>query len=94
MHTVLHFRAAHPELRSAQMAEQLSAKLGKEVSADWVRKWLHAARDRFALLLMQEVCASLRDPTPDSVEEELIDLGLYEYCKDAVVAWREQQSGA
>src|SRR5262245_13134974 len=94
LHSVLHFRAGNPDLRSAQMAEQLSARLGKEVSADWVRKWLHAARDRFAQLLMHEVGASLRDPTPDSVEEELIDLGLFEYCKDAVVAWREEVEGS
>jgi RNA polymerase sigma-70 factor (ECF subfamily) len=94
LHTVLHFRAGNPDLRSAQMAEQLGAKLGKEVSADWVRKWLHAARDRFAELLMHEVAASLRDPTPDTVEEELIDLGLFEYCKEAVEAWREQLSGS
>jgi DNA-directed RNA polymerase specialized sigma24 family protein len=88
LHTVLHYRAAHPDLRSAQMAEQLSARLGKDVSAEWVRKWLHAARGRFAELLLREVAASLREPTPDSVEEELIDLGLFEYCKSAVADWR------
>jgi RNA polymerase sigma-70 factor (ECF subfamily) len=93
LHTVLHFRAGHPDLRSHQMAEQLSAQLSKEVSADWVRKWLHAGREKFAELLMHEVGASLRDPTPDSVEEELIDLGLFEYCKDAIADWREEWTG-
>jgi RNA polymerase sigma-70 factor (ECF subfamily) len=92
-HTVLHFRAAHPELRSAQMAEQFSERLGKRVSADWVRQWLHKARERFADLLLQEVAASLREPTPDSVEEELIDLGLFEYCKTALLSWREREAG-
>src|SRR5262249_3685254 len=38
LHLVLHFRAAYPDLRSAQMAEQLSNRVGKEFSADWVRK--------------------------------------------------------
>lgn len=86
--TVLHFRAAHPEMRSHQMAVELSSRLGKEVSADWVRKWLSAARDRFAEILLHEVAVSLRDPSPESVEEELIDLGLFEYCKSALSTWR------
>jgi RNA polymerase sigma-70 factor (ECF subfamily) len=90
MWTVLHFRADHPDLRSAQMAEQLSVKLGKEVSADWVRKWLHAARERFADLLMAEVGASLREPTLDAVEQELIDLELFEYCRAALERWRQK----
>lgn len=94
LHVVLHFKASNGDMRSAQMAEQLSAKLGKEVSADWVRKWLKAGRERFAELLLQEVGASLRDPTPDAVEEELLDLGLFEYCKDAVAAWRDRLSEA
>jgi RNA polymerase sigma-70 factor (ECF subfamily) len=90
MYTVLHFRAGNPDLRSAQMAEQLSVKLGKEVSADWVRKWLHAARERFADLLMAEVGASLREPTLDAVEQELIDLELFEYCRAALERWRQK----
>lgn len=94
LHTVLHFRAAHPDLRSAQMAEKLAGRLGKEVSAEWVRKWLHAGREKFAELLMHEVAQSLRDPTPDSVEEELIDLGLYEYCKTALTEWRSRLDDA
>jgi RNA polymerase sigma-70 factor (ECF subfamily) len=94
LHTVLHFRAANPDMRSAQMAVELSAQLGKEVSADWVRKWLHAAREKFAEFLLREVGASLRDTDPDSVEQELIDLELYQYCKIAVDRWRESQGGA
>jgi RNA polymerase sigma-70 factor (ECF subfamily) len=89
MHTVLHFRAANPQMRSAQMAVELSSKLGKEVSADWVRKWLHAAREKFAEFLLREVAGSLAEPNPDSVEQELIDLELYQYCKLAVDRWRE-----
>jgi RNA polymerase sigma-70 factor (ECF subfamily) len=90
LHTVLHFRAAHPDMRSVQIAEQLSERLGKEVSADWVRKWLHTAREKFSELLLREVAASLRDPEPDSVVQELIDLELFEYCKVAVDRWRQR----
>ena len=89
MHTVLHYRAGNPELRSATIAENLSAALAKEVSAEWVRKWLHLAREKFADLLLHEVAISLRDPTPDSVEQELIDLELYQYCKSALDEWRQ-----
>jgi len=90
MHTVLHFRAGHQDMKAAQMAEALSLQLGKEVSADWVRKWLHIAREKFARFLLQEVAASLRDPTPDALEEELIDLKLHDYCKTALASWREE----
>jgi RNA polymerase sigma-70 factor (ECF subfamily) len=89
MYTVLHFRAGNPDLRSAQMAEQLGPRLGKEVSADWVRKWLHAAREKFAELLLAEVVASLRDATPDDAEQELLDLNLFEYCRAALDRWRQ-----
>jgi len=90
LHTVLHCRAANPELRSMQMAEQLSERLGKEVTADWVRKWLHTGRERFAELLLNEVARSLRDPEPDAVMQELIDLELFQYCKVAVDRWRQR----
>jgi RNA polymerase sigma-70 factor (ECF subfamily) len=90
LHTVLRFRADHPDMRSAQMAEELSPRLGKTVTADWIRKWLHEGREKFAELLLEEVARSLRDPSPDAVEEELIDLSLYEYCKPALLAWRER----
>src|SRR5262249_18863115 len=84
MHTVLHFRAANPEMRSAQIAVELSARLNKSLTADWVRKWLHTAREKFAQFLLVEVAGSLRDVSPDALEQELIDLELYQYCKSAL----------
>jgi RNA polymerase sigma-70 factor (ECF subfamily) len=92
LYTVLHFRASNPEMRSAQMAEHLTARLGKEVSADWVRKWLHAARDKFADFVLTEVSASLREPTLEAVEQELIDVELFEYCREALDRWRTRRS--
>lgn len=90
MYTVLHFRAAHPDMRSADMAVELTKRLGKAVSADWVRKWIHAAREKFAEFLLAEVAASLDDPDLDAIEQELIDLELYQYCKSALDAWRAE----
>jgi RNA polymerase sigma-70 factor (ECF subfamily) len=93
LYTVLHFRAGHPDLRSHQIAELLGARLGKELSAEWVRKWLYTGRDRFAELLLAEVSASLRDATPDAVEQELLDLSLFEYCRSALERWRQRGGG-
>jgi len=39
-------------------------------------------------LLLHEVAISLRDPDPDAVERELIDLKLHQYCKPALDEWR------
>jgi RNA polymerase sigma-70 factor (ECF subfamily) len=91
LHTVLHFRAANPEMRSAQMAVELSGRLSRPLSADWVRKWLHAAREKFAELLLIEVAGSLREVTLETLEQELIDLELYQYCKSALDEWRAQK---
>jgi RNA polymerase sigma-70 factor (ECF subfamily) len=89
MHTVLRCRAVNPEARSHQMAEVLTTQMGKPISADWVRKWLHLAREKFALVLLREVAATIKDAGPDAVEEELIELELHAYCKEAVERWRE-----
>ncbi len=89
VHTVLHFRAQHSRMESAQMAARLSERLGREVSADWVRQWIHKAREKFAEFLLAEVAASLRDNEPEAVERELITLDLYRYCKSALARWRQ-----
>src|SRR5262245_57356739 len=83
-YAVLRFRAEHPEMRSPEMAERLSEQLGKPVSAPWVRQTLHRARDKFADLLLDETLQTLREPTVDQLEQELIDVGLLEYCKPAL----------
>jgi RNA polymerase sigma-70 factor (ECF subfamily) len=82
--TVLRFRADHPDLRSHEIAAQLSARMGRELTAAGVRQTLHRARDKFAELLLHEVRQSLEAPTPQRLEQELIDLGLFEYCRAAL----------
>jgi RNA polymerase sigma-70 factor (ECF subfamily) len=83
-YAVLRFRIQHPDLRSSQMAEQLSAQLGKPVTAEWVRQTLHRGRDKFAELLVREVADTLQDPTTEELEEELSELGLLPYCQNAL----------
>jgi RNA polymerase sigma factor (sigma-70 family) len=83
-HTVLRFRTEQPLLSSAEMAEQLSARLGRTYTVDGVRQALHRARERFADLLLEEVVQSLENPSVERLEEELGDLGLLGACRAAL----------
>jgi len=80
-HTALRCRVDHPNLRSPELAEKLSVQLGKEMKAGAVRVLLHRAREAFAVLLLEEVAHTLPDATRDQLQEELIDLNLFEYCR-------------
>jgi RNA polymerase sigma-70 factor (ECF subfamily) len=85
-HTALELRVAAPDLRSPELAEQLSAKLGRPITAANVRVILHRAREKFAELLLDEVVHSLDQPTMHELEEELCELRLLDYCKPALAA--------
>jgi RNA polymerase sigma-70 factor (ECF subfamily) len=87
-YTVLRFRAENVDLRSAQMAAQLSERLGKPLTDAGVRQSLHRAREKFADLLLQEVACSLQTPDRDRLEQELIDLDLLSYCRSALDRYR------
>jgi RNA polymerase sigma factor (sigma-70 family) len=80
-YAILRFRADHPELQSPQLAEQLTAQLGRPITAVGVRQTLHRAREKFADLLLDEVAQSLESPTADQLQQELADLGLLDYCR-------------
>jgi DNA-directed RNA polymerase specialized sigma24 family protein len=84
LHTVLNCRADHPDERSPDMAGRLSTQLGRAVDAGWVRKRLHQARERFAAAVVEEVAGTVDPATPDAVAEELIELGLLDYCREAL----------
>jgi RNA polymerase sigma factor (sigma-70 family) len=80
----LRFRVEHPDLTSEEMAGQLSARLGRALSPEGVRQTIRRARKQFAMLLIDEVGHSLAAPTPETVSEELAELGLLEYCRPAL----------
>ncbi len=82
--TVLRLRHDHPQLRSEQLAELLGTRLNRPVSAEMARKWQQRAKEKYADLLLDEVASTLSDATADQLAEELIDLGLYEYCRPAM----------
>jgi hypothetical protein len=84
LNAVLRFRAEHVDMRSEQMAELLSLQLDKPLTAAGVRQTLHRAREKFAELLVDKVAQTLVDPTLADLEQELIDVDLYEYCRPAL----------
>jgi RNA polymerase sigma-70 factor (ECF subfamily) len=84
---VLRCRAEDRDLSSAELAEKLSASLGKPVTAPWVRQTLHRAREQFAYLLLDELSDSLAEPTRERLAEELADLRLLSYCQEALEHW-------
>ncbi len=81
---VLRVRVEQPEIRSPQLAELLSARLGRPVNAGWVRTNLHRARDMFVESLVREVTQSLENPSQERLEAELDELGLLERCRPAL----------
>jgi RNA polymerase sigma-70 factor (ECF subfamily) len=88
-HDVLRLRVDEPDLSSAQMAETLSARLGRTLSAANVRQLLHRARERFADLLLEDVQQSLEGAPLEQVEEELAELNLLKYCQDTLARRRK-----
>jgi RNA polymerase sigma-70 factor (ECF subfamily) len=91
--SALRLKDEQPDLRSAQLAERLSAQLGQPVSAAGVRQTLHRGRELFGDLLVQEVARSLRTSPGEVVdagrlEQELIEVGLlFSYSKAALARY-------
>ncbi len=85
-HVVLERSMQNPSLTSADLAKALNADLepDKLLSDALLRKTLQLAREKFADLLVEEVACSLGDHSVEQLEQELIDLGLIGYCRDAL----------
>jgi RNA polymerase sigma-70 factor (ECF subfamily) len=84
LYAVLRFRADHPDMRSPQLAKELTLQLGKPFTPAGVRQILHRAREKFAALLLDEVIQTLENPNMEELGEELIELGLLDYCRPAL----------
>jgi RNA polymerase sigma-70 factor (ECF subfamily) len=81
-HTVLQLSAEHPEEDSKSLAIRASALAGRPIRPDAFRKQVSRARRVFAELLLAEVASTLESPTPEQIEEELIDVGLMEFVRE------------
>lgn len=75
-HLVLRLAADNPDADSQTLAGQAGLR------PDAFRKQLSRARRKFADLLVDEVARTLSLPTPEAIDEELIDLGLLPYVRD------------
>ncbi len=88
---VLRLRTAQPDWSSSQLADELSAQLGRPVDAAWVRKNLQRARAKFSDCLIAAVAEGMEAAGPEAIAEELDELGLLEFCRSAMA--RSRQSG-
>jgi len=84
---LLRFRAEHPEASSAEMATWINEALQppRPFTEAGIRKALQRAREQFAVALIDDVAHSLGEPTPEQLEQELIELELLPYCRSALV---------
>lgn len=75
-HTVLQLKSEQPDTDQADLAAELSLRLGRSITHPAFRQTLKRARRHFALLLLHEVAGTLNAPSAADVEEELAALGL------------------
>jgi len=80
-YTVLRATVANPDADSSLHASLVSRTVGRAIRPDAFRKQLSRARQLFARILVREVAQSLDKPTPETVAEELGDLGLMKYVR-------------
>jgi hypothetical protein len=87
---LLRMRVDHPDLTSREMANQYGQQFGQAMTSDNVRKTLERAHGKFAELLVMEVASLLVDPDAAMLRDELSDLDLLKYCKQALQAWQQK----
>ncbi len=83
-HTILRLRAEQASASSTELAELATERLQREITSANVRVMVHRARELFAECLLAAVIDSLPAADRDQVEEELIELQLLEYCREAL----------
>jgi RNA polymerase sigma-70 factor (ECF subfamily) len=81
---LLTLKAEEPGLRAEELARRLAASSNKILSAEALRQTLHRARETFANLLLDEVQQTLPSSDRDQLAEELIELQLIDYCRQAL----------
>ena len=82
--TVLRIRVSDPTLSSEALAKRMEEALGKPTTPGSARVTVHRAREKFAHLLIEVIADSLESPDRPSIEAELIDLRLIDYCRDTL----------
>ena len=88
-YTALRLAVEHPAADAEALAARAGRAAGRTVRADAFRKQLSRARYQFAQFLVDEVAQTLDFPTPEQVEEELIDISRWKYVRQYLPAdWR------
>jgi RNA polymerase sigma-70 factor (ECF subfamily) len=79
--TALRALVEHPDESSSQLAARVSQVCGRIVAPEAFRKQVSRARRLFAEFLVAETARTLDNPTPQHVEEELIDIGVMKHVQ-------------
>jgi RNA polymerase sigma-70 factor (ECF subfamily) len=87
LYTLLRYRTDHPDAHARDMAQALADRLGPGAKAEWVRRRLFDARQFFTDALVREVARSLNPATSEALADELTELGLLDYCREALARW-------
>ena len=83
-YAVLRLRVEAPDMPSPEMADRLTAELGRPMTAENVRKSVQRAHTKFADLLVDQVADSLDAPSPAELEDELQALDLLRFCRSVL----------
>jgi RNA polymerase sigma-70 factor (ECF subfamily) len=81
-YTVLRLAVDYPEESSQALAHRANVFAGRPMTSMAFRKQLSRARRLFAEFLVREVEHTLQVPTPERLEEELIEIGLMHHVRD------------
>jgi RNA polymerase sigma-70 factor (ECF subfamily) len=80
----LRLKAEEPEISAVALAERLRKAEKGDYSAAGMRQVLHRSREIFAEKLLAEVRRSVLSDDDDTLAEELAELDLLTYCRQAL----------
>jgi hypothetical protein len=79
----LRVKLASPDADSAELADRLSEKIGRQFTPESYRQILHRARRQLVSHLRDEIREGLRDESPQAVDDELAALALLDHIRDS-----------
>lgn len=83
-YAALRLKAEIPELSAAELAERLRTAGHGDYTTAAIRQVLHRSREIFAEKLLDEVSRSILSTDPDTLADELAQLDLLTYCREAL----------
>ena len=84
LYSALRLRSSFPELDSTGLSQKLSELAGREINAAAYRQHLKRGRVRFAEYVVEEIAQGLDVADAEHLQQELIEVGLYEYIRDVL----------